>query len=368
MSNKTKNILLGVCDGIIIGNYMWCISAYFDGLWKINLITKEAYKVIDLPVKIKDITLPTCREVLSYKNKIVMITLNLTIIIYDIDLNQLSVFDIKKCEEYNQDIKLLGGALIFDEWLLFYPSMVNQCCAFLYKYNLEKDYIESIELSKDCNTDGYFIYENGHCLYEGKLYFSLSRLNTLVSYDIKSDVITKIKYDNYGIGVSNVSVINQKVYLIPNLNGPIIKIDLYTSSMTAIKDYPLGYERPDYRSCISTISDKNTIYLIPMSANMVLEVNDNTIIESSVLSKLTRKIMQNNEDSIYDAIFWKAKTQGHNLYLISPQANAFYIYDMDTKRISEFKIYVNGSLTMNWPDTTRETYYYSLEDFFYNLK
>lgn len=354
-----EKVLLGVIDGVRINNYMWCVSAYFNGLWRIDMNTKEAVKMVDLPVKITNSTLAECVEVLEYNNKIILLTRNLTILIYDPKYCTLSAIDIKQNNKYCQDIKVVGGALIINDFLIIYPGIPSGHYAFLYKYNLKTGEISSILLSDKCPSNEYLIFENGYFVYNDKVYFAYASLDFLICYDPMSDYLDTIKYDCGSTKICNVAVMDGIAYLVPSVEGSIITIDLEKRTISKMNEYPVGYKREPYRSIIDIIQIEDDLLLLPAYGNMFLQIKHGKIDINEKLTSLLETISKKETEEIHQLLFCKAKKYGKKIYLFSSKANAVYEFDTETNVIIEIRVFTDDSKLI-WSDVVQETGVYNI--------
>lgn len=359
-----KDIPLGIVAGEKIGDYFWCISDYFEGLWKGDLKTGRAYKEQEIPF-MKDERFETAYiDVLSYRNYVILVPLSANLV-YLYDIIRKEMIEIGLEQGRNSREVVLGGGAIIDKWLVVYPLKVQNGNVYLYRIDMETFEVNKEMILDKCDSNQFVFFDGGHFVCNEKMYLACSIADILLEIDVPEFSIRKIDYNSEKIGVCNVAVLGNKAYLFPVKSCSIIIVDLQNGRQKNIDDYPINYERATDRTVVDLIVHEGEIYAIPSYGNMVLKISGEKILaHHSLTAFMTEKVLSSEcAYPVFPMIFCKAKKYEKDIFFISPCANAVYKYNLEDDSVQDYKMYVGDNEKRVWKLVENESIVKNLDSF-----
>ena len=218
------------------------------------------------------------------------------------------------------------------------------------------------------DVEGYAVQPSSSYISDGKIYFASGCKDVLYCVDCINFSTHEYKLNSKGIGISNIVVYSNNVYMFPQNKGAVIKMDLKNGEIKEISDYPENYLRKDYRSIIGAICYNNTIYILPCYGNMILKIEDDHILECKWLTCfLQNQIVENGRKrSINDMLISKIYCYSNEIFIISPLANAVFSLDLNKESFKRIELKISDEECEKLFEECEEkrlieNYYFSLE-------
>ena len=202
------------------------------------------------------------------------------IAVLDVKTNVISYIDINEVDEnrapnYRNDSKFNSGVL-YDGWIYMisctYPAIV--------RVNIDNHTVEYFEQWIDGQR---FLFRRAPFV-EGKYFYIPSVINNLVlefDMDCCEGKLYRVGKNNGGCW--SICKVKDDFWLSPKKNGPIIKWNPNTKCVQELGNYPSGFDGKDF--CFTKIYNSvGCVRLLPMYANMGIEVDVNTGIMKRCLS------------------------------------------------------------------------------------
>lgn len=363
--NDHGRIPFAVSRGILLENEFWCISHFFDGLWKYNLLLKKLSYVINLPEK-NDIDKDAYSEMLTYKEQLILIpAFSDCMIIYNTRTGAVKEINLETII-LNKNLWRWAGGFIYNNYLVLYPAASKSIC----RIDLESYDVSFLDMEKylsNWNYNNMVFHLDSGCESEGKIYIPLARQNRVLILDIADLKIFCLEIESKESYFCGATVKKDCLFLAPEQKGAYIEYNLGTHTLKYVEKYPIAYTREAYRSVCAMISGEDFVEIVPSYGNMFLRMSAGQLQED----KIWRKWIQNkNERSRWasnELMFEKVIPLENRILLVSGRFNTVVIWVQKTNKIIDYEIVIDEVYKLekyrNWKSTWEiERYIFSLED------
>ncbi len=336
---RPKRNLLGMCCGLKDGNNYWCLSSIFDGLYKMDLQTGEVEFVVELPEK-NIFGKQMYSEILRYKNSLYMIpyfadnvaVVNINTFDVSVIVLENKLLEQKKIESEKYHSWSIAGGCIYKNWLILYPGMGT----YIYRIELDTKFIKKLCFTEEVQRyyansiySDYYIDQGSHYLKDTYLYIPLSCMDAVIKLDIQNFKIKYYYIDNNNTGYCAIAYANKTFWLAPKRKGAFVRWDELNNKIIRMEQYPLGFERKEWRSFLRMIPYKDKVYVLPCYANMLLiiDAKKNILLDGS-FEKITDRDYEKHMYMESTMLVRSVQLYGDDLFIISGLANELIVYNL----------------------------------------
>lgn len=304
------------------GEYLWFSNNVFNGLFRMNLITKQIQFVDFFPEE--SIYLYSAhKKCISYNNKLVFLPARANHIhVYDLVLEKFYTILI---EGEKKDI--VADAVLVDKYIYILPFYKG--CD-MWKLDMETLQLTRVkEFAKQCNSVGT-LEDNlllARCsLWENKIFFGFYNTDIIASWDLETETL-----NTYATGVDNIFfgfVEKGKCWIVTENASEIWMYDFQNKPVRYSTDVLQPYKDDSIkRHYIQIINFQGKIYALPAFADCIVRFEKDKFVEEMYIDeeKINRNVTK---------FFGYIELEG-NLWLLPFNIHEAYIFDRDMNCIKK---------------------------------
>jgi CDP-glycerol glycerophosphotransferase (TagB/SpsB family) len=332
-------------DMVIEGDTMWFPENNFNGLFKMDMITKK----IELLCEFSNDNINELRKygsVSKYRDKMIFAPMGAKdIAIYNTSNKELTKCKLKEPKiskkiSYNESLKFFA-TVNYKNWIFIigcsYPAII--------KVNMDTDEVEYYtdwvkKVEKYISNENDVIFRNDVYVRGNSIFIPGCNANIVMEFNMDSGNAKIHEVGDKECCYSSICFDGKDFWLSPRRSGDIVKWNEKTGEIKKYNNYPEGF-MSGYNSFSKIIYNKSEIILFPAEANMTLKVDIETgkMMPISMLDEIY-------EQHRYSCNNWAFKyylvdSSDENMYIFPSKNNKFISWNRETMEITEYPMILN---------------------------
>ena len=365
VEKECEKIPFAVSRGGLIGENFWCISHFFDGLWKYNLESCELNYVMELP-NFNDADRDAYSEILTYKEYLILVpAFSDDLLIYHTGTESVRKICLQTMR-FNKNLWIWAGGFVYNHYLILYPAASRRICRVDLK-SYEYSFVDMEHYVLDWNVQNVLFHYDSGCEVGGRIYIPFARQDRVMILDIDRLEVSCLNIESRGSYFCCALVQKDKLILAPEYNGAYVIYNLTTNRSKVVGNVPSDYIRKEHRSVLAMYPLKEEILVIHYCGNMFLKLNNEQLEKDQVWSEWIQEQSERSRWASNEMFVEKIIPCKDKMLLISGRFNELAVWDQKTNYIKNYRLevdeaYKRAKYGNRQSDFAFENYIFSLRD------